>query len=330
MPVAQYVKFIASNRRFVAFGFFVAFASSFGQTYFVGIFGQAFQQEFDLSHTTWGSIYLVGTLISSLVLPTTGKYIDHVDLRRYALWVCLSLAVACFFTAYAVIGPLSLVVAIFLLRQTGQGLSSHTSITSMARYFDKNRGRAIAIAIIGFATGEALLPLVAVMLIAAAGWRHAYGLCGLFVLLIVTPAVLWLLKGHDKRHEAFLAERQALSDGQAERVVSWTRAQVIRDKRFYMVLPGFLAPSYILTAMFFHHLNLADAKGWSHTWMTGSYIIYAAVATLTAITTGQLVDRFSAVKVVPYMMGFLFASMVAAAILSAPWDALALSLLGRR
>ena len=318
MPT-EYFAFISKNRSFVAFGFLVAFASSFGQTYFIGIFGHAFQQEFNLSHTTWGSIYLIGTLVSSLVLPITGKYIDSIELPRYALWVCLALGISCLFTAYAVVGPLTLIVAIFLLRQTGQGLSSHTAITSMARYFDKNRGRAIAITIIGVATGEALLPFIAVIMIASGGWRHAYGLCGLFVLLIAAPTVTRFLKGHSQRHARFLAERNNLLHRDKDRVPSWTRAQVLRDKRFYMILPGLLAPSYVLTAMFFHHLNLADAKGWSHVWMTGSYVIYAVVATITAIAAGQLVDKFRAVRVIPYMMIFLFSSMIAVAVLSESW-----------
>ena len=297
----------------------MAFSSSFGQTFFVGIFGPELQREFGLSHTTWGTIYLVGTLASSLVLPTTGKLIDSMDLRKYTLWVCLSMAFACLFTPLFVTGPLTLAVAIFLLRQTGQGLASHTAVTTMARYFDRDRGRAIAMATIGFSVGEALLPLIAVLLIATWGWRWAYGTGALFLVLLMTPALLWLLKGHGERHIAHIKRLSAPADTDDKPVASWTRAEILRDKRFYLVLPAFLAPSYVLTAMFFHHLNLADAKGWSHTWMTGSYVIYAAVAMLTAILAGQLVDRYRAIRVIPYMMAFLFASMVAAALGSAPW-----------
>ena len=55
---------------------------------------------------------------------------------------------------------------------------------------------------------------------------------------------------------------------------SWNRTQVLRDRRFYLLLPGFIATDIVVTAMFFHHINLADAKGWSHTWITGNYVIY--------------------------------------------------------
>lgn len=83
MPFSGYLEFLARQRRFVAFGFVMAFASSFGQTYFIGIFGPGIQAEFDLSHTLWGAIYMVGTIASALLLPWSGRRIDTLDLRTY-------------------------------------------------------------------------------------------------------------------------------------------------------------------------------------------------------------------------------------------------------
>ena len=78
----SYFDFVLSNRRFVGFGFFVAFASSFGQTYFIGVFGPELRAEFALSHTDWGVIYMIGTLASACVLPWTGKLLDDTDLTE--------------------------------------------------------------------------------------------------------------------------------------------------------------------------------------------------------------------------------------------------------
>ena len=78
MPLMPYVRFFVANRRFVAFGFLVAFASSFGQTYFLGSFSESIRLELSLSHTGWALVYLVGTIASAVALPTTGKLIDMV------------------------------------------------------------------------------------------------------------------------------------------------------------------------------------------------------------------------------------------------------------
>jgi MFS family permease len=320
VPFIAYVKFAAANRRLVAFGFLAAFASSFGQTYYIGVFGPAIQSEFGLSHTAWGTIYMLGTLGSAILLPWTGKQIDRLDLKHYTAVVGGAAVLACAATSLA-LNPVMLVLAIFLLRQTGQGLMSHVGITTMARYFDTGRGRAIAIATMGFAVGEAFLPFVAVLMIAALGWRWSYGATGLTLALVLVPAALWLLKGHQERHRAHLAELAAPRASEKYQTRSWTRAEMLRDPRFYLLMPGLMAPAVILTAMFFHHLNLADAKTWSHAWMTGSYVIYALAVVLTSLAVGPAIDRFGAVRLVPGMLVPMIAGLVIVAQLGQAWIA---------
>ena len=102
MPFVAYVKFAAAHRRLIAFGFLAAFASSFGQTYYIGVFGPAIQSEFGLSHTAWGTIYMLGTLGSAALLPWTGKQIDRLDLRLYTALVGLLAVVASAATALTI------------------------------------------------------------------------------------------------------------------------------------------------------------------------------------------------------------------------------------
>ncbi len=309
MPLGSYIAFVAREPRFLAFGFLTAFGSSFGQTYFIGVFGPGIQTEFALSHTAWGAIYMIGTTASALLLPWTGRQIDVFDLRLYVVFACALLAFACFFVAF-VPGPLALVVAVFLLRQGGQGLMSHTAITAMARYYERERGRAIAVASVGFASGEALLPVLAVAAIAALGWRLSYAGFALLLGVALLPALLWLCKGHGDRHQAYLRRLGAPAAAAGTPHRSWTVGEMLGDGRYYLLLPGVMAPGLILTAMFFHHLNLADAKGWSHAWITGSYVVYAIASTATSLVAGALVDRFGAVRIVPMMLFPLILALV--------------------
>jgi MFS family permease len=310
VPFAAYIRLVGRHPRLVSFGFLAALASSFGQTYVIGVFGPSLQRELDLGHTGWGVIYLIGTLASAALLPRTGKLIDRIDLRRYVAAVTALLAVACAVMAGA-LGPVSLVVAIFLLRHGGQGLMSHTAVTTMARYFEDGRGRAIAIASLGFAAGEALLPFAAVIAIAELGWRLSYGLVGVALAAGVLPALLWLLRGHGERHQSHLDSLASAAASGAAIARSWTRGEVLRDFRFYLLAPGVVAPALVITALFFHHLNIADAKGWSHGWITGSYVIFAGAVTSTALACGPLIDRLGgrrlvAAMLVPLALGLVF------------------------
>jgi len=307
MSAYSYLNFARANARFLGFGFTMAFASSVGQTFFIGVFGPAVRGEFGLSHTSWSAIYMVGTLLSATVLTWTGSRIDRLPLRRYTTLVCVALVIAAAFMAQ-VPSAAWLVLAIFLLRQTGQGLASHVGVTSMARYFDTDRGKAVAIAALGFAVGESLLPVAAVLGIAVIGWRASYGVMAAFLALCLLPAVWWLLRDHDARHRDHLERlSRPISDsnagtGRAIAVPAWSRAEVLRHGAFYLLLPAALAPSFIITALFFHHLELAALKGWSAAWITGNYWVFALGTVLASLAAGPLIDRITAVRVLP---GFL-------------------------
>ena len=301
-----YLRFARANARFLGFGFTMAFASSVGQTFFIGVFGSAVRGEFGLSHTSWSAIYMVGTLLSAAALTWTGPQIDRLPLKRYTTLVCIALVIAAAFMAQ-VPSAAWLVLATSLLRQAGQGLASHVATTAMARYFDTNRGKAVALAALGFAAGESLLPVAAVLGIAALGWRASYGAAAVLLALGLLPAVWWLLRHHDARHRDHLDRlaRQAsgagagTGPGRAAMVPSWSRAEVLRHGAFYLLLPAVLGPSFIGTALFFHHLELAAMKGWSAAWITGNYWVYALGTVLASLAAGPLIDRITAVRVLP-------------------------------
>jgi MFS family permease len=298
MAVKGYLRLAADQRRLLGFGFAMTFASSIGQTFFIGAFGPSIQQEFSLSHAEWGGIYMAGTLLSAAFLPWTGAQIDRLPLGRYTAMVVAAMVFAAVFMAM-VPAAVFLIVAVFLLRQTGQGLASHTGTTVTARHFGAHRGKAVALVSLGFAAGETILPLLAVLAIAAVGWRTAYGGAAL-VLAMVLPPILWaLLRGSHLGPPQPSVAGVAASD---ESAGSWTRREVLRDNRFYLLLPAVLAPSFVGTALFFHHLTLAEIKGWSAAWLTGSYWVYAIGTVLATLAAGPLIDRITAVRVLP---GFL-------------------------
>ncbi len=295
----DYWRFARSNPRFLGFGFFLAFISSAGQTYFIGVFGQGIQADFGLDAGSWGRTYMVGTLASALVINWTGALIDRVDLRIFTAATLFGLSCACVLMG-SVTSPLSLVVAIFMLRQFGQGLSSHAGITSMARYHSADRGKAIALAAIGFAFGEAMLPVIGIYASQIWGWRHTYYGVALVVMCSIALA-LWLLKGHGNRHAAHneaLDKRNREENGQLD----YTRRQVLAEARFYFLLPAMIAPSMIGTSLFFFPAEIASAKNWSSLWLTGNYWLYSLVSVGVTIYSGILIDRFSARRVVPLFL----------------------------
>ena len=297
--LVDYWRFARANPRFLGFGFFLAFLSSAGQTYFIGVFGPGIQADFGLDAGSWGRTYMIGTLASALVINWSGSLIDRYDLRLFTVATLSGLALACLAMG-TVSTPLLLVMAIFLLRQFGQGLTSHTGITSMARYHDADRGKAIAMAAIGFSCGEAILPLLGLLAAQSIGWRATFYAVAAGVLCAIVPA-LWLLKGHARRHAEHAAALDSRTAGSGV-VADYTRRQMLSEARFYLMLPAMISPSMIGTALFFFPAEIAAAKQWSSLWLTGNYWLYSAVSVATTIYSGLLIDRFTARRVVPLFL----------------------------
>lgn len=129
-----------------------------------------FLEDFALNNTSFGSMYSIATLVSAGTLPYLGQWIDHLPLRKYSLLVASGLVIASLRVAVSWHVAL-LFIGIILLRLSGQGLSSHTAQTAMARYFTDERGKALSISSLGYPIGEGILPLAIAGLLGIFSWR---------------------------------------------------------------------------------------------------------------------------------------------------------------
>jgi MFS family permease len=248
-------------------------------------------------------------------------------LLRYAALVSVGLAVACLGAALCP-GAGFLVAAIFMLRHMGQGLASHTSITSTVKYFRFSRGKAVAIVSLGYPAGRAVLPVVAVALIAFVGWRETYAIAGFIALVLLLPAVFWLLRNNHQTSPPEPVRQSVTALKREPDEQNLTVSEVFRHPFFYAILPGVLAPSIIETALFFHQLSVASMKGWSAEWVTAGYAAFAIMTTLFSMVAGPIVDRAGATRLlplilIPYVFGILILGFLDNAIWA--WVYLALS-----
>ncbi len=320
-----YLRFLFENRRFLSFGILIAFFSAFGQTFFIAVFGPEIRAEFGLSHGGFGGYYAIGTLTSGFCLIWAGKLIDRFDLRWVTAGVCTALILACANMA-VVPAAWALAPAIFALRLSGQGLMSHTAMTSMGRYFEAERGRAVSVAILGFPAGVAIFPGLAVWLISIFDWRTAWAAVAIALAVFLIPLALWLLKGHGARHRFFLTRTETVQTDTPTASIrrQWTRAEVLRDPRFYLLCIAITAPSFISTGIFFHQAHLATAKGWSLAWMASAFVAYTVGAIGANLAFGPLIDRFGARRLLPYYLYPLALACLSIAISAHPMAAMAL------
>ncbi len=314
--------FLRSNLRWLGAGFLLSFSSSFGQTYFISLFSGDLRAAFDLSHGGFGGLYTLATLASAATLVWLGKLADTQPLARLSAATITGLALIALAMA-AVASPVMLVLVLFGLRLFGQGLLSHLCFTAMGRWYNAQRGRAIAIAAMGFPAGEALFPIVAVGLALWIGWRETWIVAAGALLLLALPlAYLLLRNGRTPRNPAPV-------DGRGKVLPrDWTRGEVLRDPLFYALMPGILAPSFILTGVFFHQVHLVETKGWSLALFAAAYPGYSLAAVGASLAFGWAVDRWNAGRLLPAYLLPMAAGLFLLGLVDAAWVALAFMALG--
>lgn len=295
-----YGSFVSKNSSFLAYGLSLTFASNCGQTFFISLFGGHLRETLEVTDGDLGFIYSAATLTSAGLLPFVGRLIDRIDLRLYSIAVCIGLVAGCFVMA-SVTNTVTLFIGYLLLRQFGQGLLGHTAGTSMSRYFEAERGKAMSLVALGYPLGEAIFPTVIVASMVAIGWRTTWVVTGAAVAIILIPVVFWLLRHHGVRHRR-LEEQLSAAARDGRTVSGWTRGEVLQHWSFYLVIPAVLCPPFIGTGVFFHQVRLCEIKNWPLEFFATSFVAYAIATIVTSLYTGTLVDRLGGRRLVAFYL----------------------------
>ena len=297
----NYLQLFRNNRKILLFGVVLTLFSSFGQTFVLSLYIPWILESFELSRSFYSGLYAVATLTSAATLIFVGKYIDHVPLKRFTWFVMSGIFLACLVAA-ASVNVVMLFLAIYMLRFFGQGMLSHTSATTVSRYFSKARGKALSIAYLGFPIGEGLFPVIVVSAILYLGWRQTFAASAGMILLVLLPLTIYLMRGF--LHKPVI-EGEELSSGatvSSRQEREWKQREIVRSPYFFLFAPTVFLVGFLLTALFFYQTFIAGYKGWTIEWMAGSILAYAISSFLFSIGAGPLVDRFSAKRIFPFTL----------------------------
>jgi len=279
----------------ILFGFIFTFFSSFGQSYFLGLFNSSIRDALSITHGQFGTIYASATLFSSLLLIWVGKKIDDVNIFKFALFVIILLSFACFFFS-KVSSVFLLFIAIFLMRFSGQGMMSHTASTTISRYFTRTRGRALSISWFGLSSAEFIMPVLMVYLLTIIDWQNLWLIFSITVLIILPTASFLLIKNLN------LDSREASDENIKEvEIKQWSRREVIKDYRFYIISLNMLAMPWIFTGFAVFQSFIQTSKGWGPYVIAQSFMSYSILSVLTLFLSGFLIDKFTSRKLLIYM-----------------------------
>ncbi len=297
--------FKSLSLKVIVFGFIFTFFSSFGQSFFLGLFNSSIRDALSITHGQFGSIYASATLLSSIVLVWIGKKIDDVNILKFASYVIIFLSASCFIFS-KISSVIFLFVGIFLMRLAGQGLSSHTATTTISRFFEKNRGRALSTGWLGLSLAEFIMPVLIVFLLTFIEWRDIWVSISILVILVLPVATFLLVKDVklDTREESKIDENN-------KEIKQWKRIEVLKDYRFYIICMTMLAMPWIATGSFVYQSFISSSKDWGPYVIAQSFMAYSILSVITLFISGFLIDKFSSRKLLIYMnIPLLFGTVV--------------------
>ena len=286
---------IKLSYKIIIFGFIFTFFSSFGQSFFIGLFNSSIRSDLNISHGQFGTIYALATLISSLSLIWLGKKIDEFKLIHFSFLVIFLLFFASIFFSL-VNGVYLLFAGIFLLRLSGQGLMSHTATASISRYFERSRGRALSATWLGLSTAEFIMPVTIVFFLSIYSWRSIWLSIALLIILFLPFISFFTI-----RKVTLLSREKNNTYANKNNIKSWTRKEVLYDPKFYLISLLMLALPAINTGVFVYQSFILESKLWGEFVIAKSFMIYAIFSVVTLFISGPLVDKFTSRKILPFM-----------------------------
>ncbi len=278
----------------IIFGFIFTFFSSFGQSFFLGLFNESIRNELDITHGQFGSIYASATLLSSIILIWVGKKIDDFDVLKFSFFVISLLAISTF-TFSKINSTTFLFIAILLMRFSGQGMMSHTASTTISRYFTNTRGKALSTGWFGLSTAEFLMPVTIIYALTIMDWRNIWIIISVAIILFLPLVSYFLVK------EVKLSSREDDNEVIKEDIKQWKRSEVIKDYRFIIIALNMLAMPWIATGIFVYQSFILSAKNWGEYTIAQSFMVYSIASVLTLFVAGYLIDKFTSRKLLVFM-----------------------------
>ncbi len=300
--MAGLIKFFRNNTREVGFGWMLTFLSSFGQTFLISIYVPEILESFSISNGLFGSIYAIATVTSSVIMLSVGHLVDHKPVRKITAVTVAGLAFSSFLLGISHLSIAILIIALIGLRLTGQGLLSHISLTVMSRHYELDRGKALSIASLGYAIGEAIFPICISSLILWYDYEVAALASSAFLILYLIRLYFSDLTHFDKDLE-LATKPSALS-------LLKEYKNLLRTKEFFILMPVSFALSFTITAVFFYQYVVVEDKGWSVSLYASFFTVYALTRVIFSIYGGVLVDKFSGKRIfrfylIPFTLGLI-------------------------
>ena len=279
----------------VTLAFAVMVFVSAGVRHAVGPFLKPMVEDLHVDRGSFSLVIALGLFLYGAFMPWVGGLADRFGARIVTSIGCVLLAAALALTGQCQnLWQLALVYGVL----ASLGLAATGPVVANAvitRWFSRRRGTAVSILGSASMTGMSLLVPVVAWLILTVGWRMTYGLIGVFVLVVMLPLCLLVVRDSPEAMGLAVDGAPALAGSSVAAPAQRTStATALRTVAFWQLAGSFFTCGFSMSLVSSHGVPMLTDHGYSP--IFASWIIGVLGASSIAFTLllGGLSDRFGA------------------------------------
>jgi MFS family permease len=207
----------------------------FGPRASYGVFFKPTEAEFGWSRALISGAYSISAIVQGVTGIIMGGLNDRFG-PRVVITLCGLLLGLGFWLMAWVNAPWQLYLFYVVIVGTGMGGIFAPQFSTIARWFVKRRGVMTGIVIAGGGTGGIIIPPVSNWLISAYGWRDAYAITGVTVLVIIILAAQFLRRDPAKMRQAPYGENTGREQELNLDAEGLSFKEAIRTSQFWMTV----------------------------------------------------------------------------------------------
>jgi MFS family permease len=274
----------------------VVFGAAYGQTYTVSAFVDPVLADLGVSRSLLSIAYALGTGIGGLVILVLGRQIDRWGNRRVMVMGVVGLSAGLLVLSFAA-GPWWLFLGFPLIRTFGQGTMPLAARVLIPNWFFRSRARAFSLLGLATTASIAFLPLLNEWLIDRVGWRMAWRLAAVALVVVIVPVVLRFVRNRPE-------DVGQLPDGAkvdaatglapvTDAGVGLTLTEAKRTPAFWGLVAAGAVPPLITTGLHLHQAAIFADRGTPQAIATATFSIEAVSMLTATLALGWLNDRIS-------------------------------------
>ena len=233
--------------------------------YSFGVFLPALTEAFGWTRAQASLGFSLASLCGAFYSPAVGRVVDRRGSRPSQLVGAVAMAVG-FWLLHGITSLAQFYLVMGVVVSLGAtalgGLPSNAAVT---RWFVRRRGQALGIATAGISMGGVIFVPLTEWLIARHGWRGAFGWLGVIVLVAAVPPVALLMRrapeamGLHPDGDTHAVGADPAAAREIER--SWTAAQALRSRNFWLITAAFSLTGAGLSATLLHQIAFLRDRG---------------------------------------------------------------------